>query len=31
LRIYTRAVVIRSLQEDDWLMLVAQVGLTGDL
>lgn len=25
LRTYTRAVVIKSVQEDDWLMLVAQV------
>jgi hypothetical protein len=29
LRTYTRAVVIKSLQEDDWLMLVAQVGQSG--
>lgn len=28
LRIYTRAVVIKSLQEDDWLMLVAQLIFT---
>ncbi|EHK50607.1 uncharacterized protein TrAtP1_011128 [Trichoderma atroviride] len=28
LRIYTRAMVIRSLQEDDWLMLVAQLIFT---
>ncbi|KAL7903589.1 hypothetical protein HDV63DRAFT_129662 [Trichoderma sp. SZMC 28014] len=28
LRIYTRALVIKSLQEDDWLMLVAQLIFT---
>jgi hypothetical protein len=27
LRTYTRAVVIKGMQEDDWLMLVAQVRL----
>ncbi len=26
LRTYTRAVIMRSFQGDDWLMLVAQVG-----
>ncbi len=29
LRTYTRAVVIKSVQEDDWLMLVAQVRTAG--
>ena len=28
LRTYTRAVVIKGMQEDDWLMLVAQVIFT---
>jgi hypothetical protein len=29
LRTYTRVVLMKSYQADDWLMLVAQVGLNG--
>lgn len=28
LRTYTRAIIMRSFQPDDWLMLIAQVGYT---